>query len=214
MIKNFIEEGGMVLANADCGREQFSKSFEGLGRALFGGVSANCRRRHPVFTHQQFPPLDGAPGRRCLGLSNDVRELMVLLPDADPARYWQDPAAIRSTQTFSSWVRTCTNTAIDRQLWNRGESHFLRADPEAKTVRTVKLARLTLGPNWDPETRGWRRMAAMLRNETRSSSTFSPPAWARACWPRDHRPSHRTTDFRIDDVAAIELKSFVQNGGT
>jgi len=38
----------------------------------------------------------------------------------------------------------------------------------------VKLARLTLGPNWDPEPGGWRRMAAMLRNEDKIQLNVFP----------------------------------------
>src|SRR6185312_8480495 len=54
-LKAFVEEGGMLLGNADCGRPAFAKSFEALGRALFGKTFRDLPPDHPIFTHEQFP---------------------------------------------------------------------------------------------------------------------------------------------------------------
>ncbi len=36
-IRRFVEDGGMVLANADCGSVEFAKSIEKFGRSFFRG---------------------------------------------------------------------------------------------------------------------------------------------------------------------------------
>ena len=64
-LKLFAQQGGMILANADCGREAFSKSFKDLGRSLFGGPSANCPPTTRSTPTSNFPASGGAPGRPC-----------------------------------------------------------------------------------------------------------------------------------------------------
>ena len=214
-LKSFIEEGGMVLANADCGREQFSGSFEGLGQALFGRHFRELPADHPVFTHQQFPSARWRSRPRVLGLSNGVRELMVLIPDADPAKYWQNSTATKTHPDLFELGADVYQYAVDRQVWNKGESHFVRSDPKIEPARTIKLARLVVGPNWDPEPGGWRRMAAMLHNQDKIQLAVFPATPGKgALTAATIAHLTGTSDFKLSDDAALEIKSFVKNGGT
>jgi hypothetical protein len=86
-MKGYVNRGGILLGNADCGKEKFSKSFLKLGNEMF-----------PEFEFRQLPPNDplfnGVAGNvrripKVMVLGNGKRNLMVLVPDADLGRAWQ-----------------------------------------------------------------------------------------------------------------------------
>ena len=214
-LKNFVEEGGMILGNADCGRPVFAKTFEALGMALFGRPFRDIPADHPIFTHQQFPATRWRKRPHLRGLSNGAREFMILFPDEDPARRWQDPAARKSHPEDYELGTDIFQYAVDRSVWNKGESHMVEPDIRLTATRGMKLARIIAGPNWDPEPGGWRRLAAILHNEDGvDMAVFSTPLGQGALTAAKVAHLTGTTDFTFSEPARLELKSFVQNGGT
>jgi hypothetical protein len=214
-LKAFVEEGGMVVGNADCGRDTFSKSFEGLGRALFGRKFRDIPSDHPIFTHEQFPAAGWRKRPALKGLSNGVRELMVLIPDVDAARYWQDPRTLKPHADMFELGADIYQYAVDRQLWNKGDSFFIWNDPKITAMRSIKVARLSVGQNWDPEPGGWRRLAALLHNEDSVDvEVFAARPGQGALTAAKLAHLTGTGDFQFSDAAALEIKTFVQNGGT
>jgi hypothetical protein len=214
-LKRFVEEGGMILGNADCGRDAFANSFEGLGRAMFGRRFRDLPAEHAIFTHQQFPAASWRSRPKLRGLSNGVRELMVLIPQADPARYWQDPRMIKPHGDMYELGVDIYQYAVDRQLWNKGDSYFLRPSPGIQPNRSIKVARLAVGPNWDPEPGGWWRMATLLHNEDNTKlEVFSTRPGQGGLTAAKVAHLTGTGDFELGDEAALEIKTFVQNGGT
>ena len=215
-LKAFIEEGGMILGNADCGHPEFAQSFQALGQSMFAGRTfRELRPSHPIFTHEQFPAARWRQRPRLLGLSNGSRELMLLVPDADPARWWQSMYAAGPHEDAYELGADLYQYAIDRQVWNRGASYMLAADPMVKTSRTIKLARLEIGSNWDPEPAGWRRLATMIHNEDQIELVpYAAPMGQGALTAARVAHLTGTTEFALSPGAALELKTFVKNGGT
>ena len=214
-LKAFVEEGGMVLGNADCGRDTFAKSFEGLGRALFGRRFRDIPADHPIFTHEQFPAVGWRKRPTLRGLSNGVRELMVLIPDSDPARYWQDARALKPHSDMFELGADIYQYAVDRQLWNKEDSFIVVPNPGASPSQSIKVARLSVGQNWDPEPGGWRRLEALLHNEDNVQLEVFPARPGQGAMT-SAKIAHLTGtgDFQLDQAAALEIKRFVQNGGT
>lgn len=214
-LKAFVEEGGMILGNADCGRPAFAKSFEALGGALFGRRFRELPADHPIFTHEQFPAARWRTRPRVLGLSNGARELMVLIPEADAARWWQDAQAWRAHADSFELGTDLFQYAVDRKVWNKGDSYVVRPNPKVAPGRAMKLARVVLGANWDPEPGGWRRLAATLHNDDDVALTLfnaAPGQGGLTAAKVAHLTG--TEDFTLKPEAALEIKSFVQNGGT
>ena len=214
-LKAFVEEGGMILGNADCGRPAFAQSFESLGLALFGRPFRDIPADHPIYTHQQFNASHWRTRPRLRGLSNGARELMVLIPDADLARRWQDRNARKSHPEAYELGTDIFQYAVDRSVWNKGESHMVEPDPKVTASRGMKLARIAVGPNWDPEPGGWRRLAAILHNDDSvDMAVFSAQLGQGALTAAKVAHLTGTTDFSLSDAGRAELKSFVTNGGT
>lgn len=214
-LRRFIEQGGMVVGNADCAHGEFSRSFEALGQELFGRPFRPLPAEHPIFTHEQFPASRWSRRPTLRGLSNGVRELMLLIPDDDPARWWQAPRAQTSHAESYELGTDIYQYSNDRQIWNKGESYMVRPDPTATASRAIKVARLQVGDNWDPEPGGWRRLAVIAHNQDQIDLQVVPTRLGDGTLAAA-QVAHLTgtTAFTLNAAAKLELKSFVQNGGT
>jgi hypothetical protein len=214
-LKLFIQQGGMVLANADCGREAFAQSFLALGKAMFGGTFRELPAQHPAYTHEQFPAKRWRTHPSVLALTNGVRELMVLLPNADLSRWWQNPGGAAGHEEAFELGTDLYEYACDRQLWTKGNSYIVRFNPAIHADHKVKIARLAAGPNWDPEPGGWSRLTAVMHNED-STDLIVYPAMPGQGALTAARIVHLTgtTPFSLSNAARLELKSFVEHGGT
>ena len=94
-LRQYVEQGGMILGNADCGKQIFATSFKKLGSQLFPKYEFRpLPQDHPIFTNEQYPAQKWKEQPRLLGLSNGVRELMLLVPEADLSRAWQVESAM------------------------------------------------------------------------------------------------------------------------
>jgi hypothetical protein len=163
-LRQFVEDGGMIVGNADCDSDNFSNSFLKLGKELFPAYDfRDLPTTHPIFTNEQYRASKFRGRMRVQGLSNGVRELM-LLPSADLSRAFQhrnELIALDQYQLFDDIILY----AMDKSgLEQRGNAYIVEDDPAAPVAQTVKLARLQYDGNWDPEPGGWRRLAAVLHN--------------------------------------------------
>jgi len=163
-LRRFVEDGGMIVGNADCDSEKFSKSFVELGAQLFPAYGfRELPATHPIYTSEQYPASKFRRPVHVQGLSNGVRELM-LLPSADLSRAFQhrnEKTAPNSYELFDDIVLYAMDTS---GLERKGNSYFVTENPAAPIQRTIKLARLRYDGNWDPEPGGCRRLAVILHN--------------------------------------------------
>jgi hypothetical protein len=120
-LREYCESGGLILGNADCERSEFSDSFRKLGALMFHDyVFRNLPKNHPIYTNQQYPRANWKPPPTVLGLSNGVRELMILTSGSDPARYWQ----LEETGKYEPAFQLADDVvlyAIDKKIcWKKG----------------------------------------------------------------------------------------------
>jgi hypothetical protein len=214
-LKMFIQQGGMVLANADCGHTAFAESFEALGKSMFGRAFRPLPAGHPAFTHEQFPAKHWRVRPNVLGLTNGIRELMILIPDSDPARWWQSPASAAGHEDAYELGTDLYQYSTDRSPWTKGDSYIVLPDPAIQATRRIKVARLEVGTNWDPEPAGWKRLAAVMHNRDGVDlAVFNAMTGQGVLAAADVVHLTGTTDFTLTDAARQELKAFVDKGGT
>jgi hypothetical protein len=100
-LKGYIERGGMILGNADCGRDGFSKSFVELGRQMFPQLKfRQLEPNDPLFNGVAIGLRGPRPVPRVMALSDGKRNLMLLVPDSDPARDWQSRSVVTREASF------------------------------------------------------------------------------------------------------------------
>jgi len=175
---------------------------------------------HPIFTNEQYRRTDWKTPPSILSLSNGVRELMILYPDSDPARWWQLQEVTGREEFFQS-ADDIFLYAVDKQnLLKKGETYLVYPDATIVPDRRIKLARLQYDGNYDPEPGGWRRLCAILQNSCNVALRILPIKLGDDKLGSGHglgaHVAHLTgtTKFKLSDIARAELKRFVEGGGT
>ncbi len=161
-LKEFIDTGGMIVANADYNSKPFSDSFLKLGTKLFGYEFRELEPNSPIF-REEMPIVKGH--FKVLALTNGIRELMILLDGGDPPRVWQSPPTGARPEALGLGANIFLYAVDKKNLLTRGQSCLVLPNPKIKNERTIRVARLQYGGNWDPEPGGWPRLAAILHND-------------------------------------------------
>jgi hypothetical protein len=215
-LRAYVEGGGLILGHADCGGRTFAASFQQLGSELF-----------PRYEFRELPathPLYSGVFRRekwknkpsLLGQSNGVRELTLLIPQADAGRAWQSKMVGGKEELWQLGADIFFYTAGRKDLRFRGESQYVNEDPSVKPTRELAVARLEYPGNWDPEPGGWRRLAAILHNERKLILKVQPIKLGTGKLAKATPFAHLTgtTHFKLDDAARNEMREYVEVGGT
>ncbi len=214
-LRAFAEGGGIILGHADCAGRAFATSFRTIGQKLFPNYKfRELPADHPIYK-AGYPREKWKAKPSVLGLSNGVRELMLLIPQADPGRAWQAQA----TKTREEMYQLGANIflyAIDRKNARfRGEGHWVEADPAAAAPKAaVAVARIEHAGNWDPEPGGWRRLAAVLRNAKVAPLDVKPVTPAAGAIGGQVAHLTGTQRFTLDPRARAAIKTFIDGGGT
>jgi len=217
-LRRFIEDGGLILFNADCAKgTAFSNSARELGRRMFDTDFRELPADHPIYVNEQFHRNRWAHPPSVLGLSNGAREMMLLIPDADLSAAWQVNSPLTHPEEFQLGADIFLYAIDKEHLRFKGDSYLVKADMSAVTTRIIKLARLHNGPGTDPEPGGWRRLAAIMRNQGGvdlqvTDVDAGDGSLAIGGFTVAHLTG--TRELELSDAARREIAAFVSGGGT
>jgi hypothetical protein len=212
-LRLFVEQGGMLLGNADCGKKMFATSFKELGAKLFPKYEfRQLPPGHPIFS-EQFMATKWKSHPQLQGLSNGVRELMVLIPEADAGKFWQTEATKIHEDLFQLGGNIFLYATGKENLRRKGDSYIVHAVGEGG--RPVQIARLELGDNWNPEPGGWRRFAAVMHNTDQVNLDVKTVKLGGGDLAK-YKIAHWTGTSKVllNDEQRKEIKDFVEAGGT
>ena len=216
-LKSYVEAGGLIFGNADCSSAAFASSFKRLGTKLFGGEFRVLPDDHPIYNHQQYNRANWKYRPPVFGLSNGVRELMVLVPSADPGRGWQTAAfGGPEREAMAQFAANLFLYAADKsQLRYKGDTYVIMPN-QTPANRTIRVARLQYGGNWDPEPGGWRRLAAMLHNDKQTDLDVKPVKLGEEPIDKSFAIAHLTgtTKAKFSEKMLDAIKKYVEDGGT
>lgn len=215
-IREYVEGGGVVLGNADCGGRAFTTAFLKLGAELFPTYDfRELPADHVIYKNGVFPRDRWKNKPSVLSLGNGVRELMLLVPQADAGRVWQSRLVGGKEESWQLGANLFFYAAGRKDLRYRGESHFVVADTKTEPSREIVVARLEYPGNWNPEPGGWRRLANVFHNERQIKLTVRPTRLGSG-QIGDARVAHLTgtTPLKLNEAARAELRKFVASGGT
>jgi hypothetical protein len=180
---------------------------------MFGYEFRPLEPKSPIWTENaHLIPANG----KVLALSNGIRELMILLNAGDPARVWQTPPSHNPNSEPLELGANIFLYAIDKtNLESRGQSTLVLPKPGIETDRTISVARIRYGGNWDPEPGGWARLAAVFHNDHHTQLDVRSVALGHGDLA-PFRIAHMTgtSNFVLSDEQFDELQKFVNGGGT
>jgi hypothetical protein len=213
-LRLFVQQGGIILGNADCGSKAFSSSFVKLGHTLF--PKYEFRRlpvNHPIYVNEQYSAGKWKVKPAVEGLTNGVRELMLLVPDADPSRAWQTESTKTREEAFQLAGNIFLYSVDKENLHAKGRTHLIF--PDGPAGRVIKLARLEVGDNPDPEPGAWVRQAAVMHN-TQHVDVVPTMVKLGEGKLAEYKVAHLTGTSKVILSAAqrTEIKDYVTKGGT
>jgi hypothetical protein len=217
-LKAFIEQGGMVLFNADCGASAFTNSVKQLAKELFPeiGEFRELPADHCILKDEQFLGSEWKNPPTILGLSNGVRELMILLPKADASRAWQAQLSSSRGELFELGADLLLYASDKKNIREKGASYVVEPSSRVTGTRSLKVGRIKYDGMWDPEPGGWRRLSAIMHNRDQLDLQVSPVTLGTNTDLTDYKILHLTGSghCKLDPDNWIQLHSFVVNGGT
>lgn len=211
-LRLFVQQGGLILGNADCG-VMFAASFKKLASKLFPAYEFRVLpANHPIFS-EQYLASKWKTHPQIQGLSNGVRELMILIADADPGRAWQTDSYKTRDEIFQLGGNIFLYATGKENLHHKGDSYIVLAQGDAG--RPIRIARLMVGDNPDPEPGGWPRLAAIMQNDHRIHlDIVSIKLGSGQLAKYKIADLTGTTRLVLSDDQRKEIKGFVDNGGT
>jgi hypothetical protein len=217
-LRTFVEQGGMILFNADCGTVDYSDSVKKLAAELFPlfGEFRELPPDHPIFKNEQFLRDDWTEPLTVLGVSNGVRELMILIPKADLSRAWQGQMTATKSSLFELGADILLYATDKTNIREKGETFIVEPDPKITDTRSLTVGRLKYDGIWDPEPGGWRRLAAIMHNTYKVDLNVQPISIGASTNLEQFKVIDITGSghFKLDDTDWIQLKAYVENGGT
>lgn len=210
-LRAYINEGGMILGNDDCGKGRFGQGFKALGKKLFPQYQWKQTPLNDFIYNEQFKSFRYKP--MAMELTNGVRKLMLLIPEADPSRAWQTKSTGTKEDLFGLGDNIFLYAVDKKNLLNKGETYLVKANEKIIPTRSMKVARLEVGENPNPEPGGWPRLAAIMRNKHKLDVQL---AMARPTGLAGYKVADLTGTGKVSFSSAdrTALKQFVDTGGT
>ncbi|HVT90885.1 MAG TPA: DUF4159 domain-containing protein [Tepidisphaeraceae bacterium] len=215
-LRQYVEEGGLILGNADGAARNFSIAFRKLGQELFPDYEfRELPAEHLIYKGEQFPRDRWRMKPSVLSMSNGVRELMILIPQADPARAWQTQIVAGREDAWQLVSNIYLYTNESRDFHKRGQTDLIARDSAVAATKNIKIARLKYAGNWNPEPAGWRRISNLLHNQDKIDVQVTTVDLLKDSLD-GYKIAHLTgTDkFLLSAAARQKIKAFVDAGGT
>ena len=208
-IRAFVDGGGMVFSTADGGSGEFTAAMLKTAAAVVNRKyePRELPANHPLFSvHGKV-----APALRIQAISNGVREVWVHSP-TDIGSTCQRYAVASSNQWefLLNLYMYCSG-----KLPPRKKLQTLAVTPVAQAAaRTVGVAHISYGGNWDPEPGAWPRLAklATAYHTKLDAKPVELMALDGAATPVAHMTGTVKTNFSEDQQA--KLRSYCDAGGT
>ena len=214
VLRDYVYNGGLILGNADCGKNGFESGFQQLGQALFPDYEFRVLEDDsPIYTDGQFPMKDKRRKPSLLALGNGAREFMVLVKNEDFARDWQ-LGNLQNEEAFQVGANLYLYATDLLRQPDKGRSSLVFAD-NSKPTRTIEVARVRYNGTWDPEPGGWPRLAAVMHNRDATDLKVRTVDLADGDFG-SAKIAHLTGtgEVQLPAAQAAKLKAFVAGGGT
>lgn len=207
-LRDYINAGGMLVANPDGNRNEAVAAFNRLADKLFPDRKLKLvDSSHELYElHEKL-----GPSMRIRAIDNGIRPLMILfVNDIGQGLQANDMEKVGSFVALSNIYLYATGMNPRRV---RLRSNFVVVKDTANTPNPIKVVRIKHGGTYDPEPNAISQLQAILANEHGVDTMVSAVAPAQLA---DAKMAFLTTlgDATIDEQSASELRRWIEGGGT
>jgi hypothetical protein len=217
LLKEYVDQGGFILAEACCGRKEFDEGFRALVARLFPGAELKpLPPEHPLWRAHALVP----PGSfNLLGIEQGCKTVVVYSPQ-DLSCLWETGRADteRGQLAFrlgGNIVAYATGMELPKPRLTQVE--VVRSKEEKKVPRGyLKVAQLRHSGDWQPAPRAMRNLMAHLRDGPRLDVDLQ----TEPLYPNDPDLQnfkflylHGRADFTFSDEEVENLRADLKTGG-
>jgi hypothetical protein len=168
LLKEYVNNGGFILAEACCGRKEFTIGFRELIKELFDNELEPLADEHPIWSAWAPIKPDSCP-YKLEGLQQGCKTVAILSPQ-DLSCLWE--ANQRETPQGSMAFRLGANiiayaTGMDLPPARLTQVEVFRTEKDPKSVPRgfLKAAQLRHGGDWQPAPKAMRNLMQQLREK-------------------------------------------------
>jgi hypothetical protein len=215
-IRQYVRRGGMVVAAADGSSRTFARSIEQLGRAMF--PDAAWRRLpddHAIFS-VVYDLTDRPP--EVWGLTNGVRELVILVPRLDPGLHLHMGRGLpHNTDASRKTYQLMSNVvyyASGMQPLPPRLAAYAPDEPSRRATWQRRLARASYGGPWDPEPEALPTFARWMRQRAAAEIVLTKTNLAALDDEADLTIVSGVDAYTLDDDELASIDAYLAQGGT
>ena len=146
-------------------------------------------------------------------MDNGARELMLLIPDADPSKAWQMQQTAGKEELFQLAANIFLYSVDKDGLVAKGDTYIVTSDPTIHAATTLTIDRIQYNGNDDPEPGGWRRINAVLHNADHVDLKLRRTT-ADKLSGKSIAHMTGTGPFKLNSAQIAGIKTFLGGGGT
>lgn len=210
-IQEFVDAGGIVFSTADGASPDFTKAMAKYAAQAVRNQHEmrDLDAEHPVFS--LWAKIERPP--KLQGMSNGIREVWIHSP-TDLGAQWQRNRHKENKTPFEIAANLCYY-ANGRSAPTGHRLDTLVVTPsKEEPARTVKLARVKYGGNWDPEPGAWPRLAKLATHYKTKLEIAPTPADKLDAKAASVAHLTGTAAIVLDPESRSALAKFVEDGGT
>jgi hypothetical protein len=218
LLKEYVDQGGFILAEACCGRGEFDRGFRDLMQRLFSDTPLQpLPADHPVWRSHFLV----APGSFKLeGIDRGCKTVVIYAPE-DMSCYWESNQFDngRAQQAFrlgANIVAYATGMEVPKPRLSVPQ--VIRDDPALRPVKRgyLKAAQLRYEGDWQPAPHGLRNLLIHLQHDDQLLvNARVEPLFPSQPSVLDHKflYLHGRQAFSFDEAGIKLLRSNLQTGG-
>jgi hypothetical protein len=218
LLKEYVEQGGFILAEACCARKEFDVGFRKLMKELFDDTDLEeLPPEHPIW--RSYYALVPPPGFKLYGLERGCKTVVVYSPQ-DLSCVWESNQVESERGQFA--FRLGANiiayaTGMELPLPRLTEMEVINPAEEKKIPRGyLKVAQLRHTGDWKPAPHAMRNLMKYLRDKPRldvalQTEDLSPAD--EAVLDFKFLYLHGRAEFTYPEKALENLRSDLQTGG-
>jgi hypothetical protein len=217
LLKEYVEQGGFLLAEACCGREAFRKGFEALMEKLFPDQPLKDLPADHQIWSAPFPIKPGTFGLK--GIEMGCKTVVVYSPQ-DMSCLWEsnqlkDENTLQAFRLGANIVAYASGMELPKPRLTPAE--VVRKEDERKVPRGfLKVAQLKYGDDWKPAPNAMRNLTAYLAEKPRLDvAVEKDPVLPGSPRVLEYRLlyMHGRRSFEIGETGLDNLRSTLHIGG-
>jgi hypothetical protein len=217
LIKEYVEQGGFLLAEACCGREGFRKGFVDLMKNLFPGHDLKDLPADHQIWSAPFPIKPGSFGLK--GIEMGCKTVVVFAPE-DMSCHWESNH-LKEERTLDAFrlggniIAYASGMELPKPRLTPAER--IRKEDDRKVPRGfLKVAQLKYGDDWKPAPNAMKNLTAYLADKPRLDvAVEKDPVLPGSPLVLEYKflYMHGRRSFEISEAGLDHLRSALHTGG-